>query len=319
MRLFLKILLSLVSVATGATFLYSAWTKVLPIQPFEYTMVEYLHIPWLLSTLLSRVMVGLEATLGGLMVLHLYGRNKIILRSAAALLVVFSIYLVWLWATAGNNVNCGCFGDAIWMSPSASLIKNGVLFVLLLLLIRFRNGLTFKKSGLTTTLLAVAGIILPFILYPLSSIQPNWLNKGSYQLDMAPLYNPTVDDTAAVRVAYPATPTTNLAKGKYVIAFLSPGCEHCRLTARKMALMRKEDTTLPLFMVIGGIASDLTDFWKYTNARNVPYMRLHRDPFLKYTGGVFPLIIWVDNGKVVARSSYNSMNQNEISKWARAK
>jgi len=124
MRLASKILLIILSVATGGLFLYSAWTKVLPIQPFEYTMVEYLHLPWLVATVAARLLVGLEAALGGLVVLHLFGRNKLILKAAFAMVVVLSAYLVWLWSTAGDNVNCGCFGDAIWMSPSASLIKN---------------------------------------------------------------------------------------------------------------------------------------------------------------------------------------------------
>lgn len=319
MRLASKILLIILSVATGSLFLYSAWTKVLPIQPFEYTMVEYLHFPWLVATVAARLMVGLEAALGGLLVLHLFGRNRIILKVAFAMVLVLSAYLIWLWATAGNNVNCGCFGDAIWMSPSASLIKNAGLLLVIGILIRFHNGLSFKRSNALANWLFAAGVALPFILFPMSRTTPNWLNKGSYELDLAPFYNPIIDDSEALKVPYPATAPADLAHGKYVVAFLSPGCEHCRFTARKMALMRRSDSTLPFLMVIGGIASDLSDFWKATNAKNVPWMRMHRDPFLKYTGGVFPLIVWVDNGKVVARSTYNSLNQQAVKDWITGK
>jgi hypothetical protein len=315
MRIFFKYLLILLSVITGTTFLYSAWTKVLPIQPFEYTMVEFLHFPWIVATVGARFMVGLEAALGGLMVLHLFGKRNLVLKLAFGLIVLFSIYLVWLWATAGNDVNCGCFGDEIWMSPSVSLGKNAVLLLFIGILIRFHEGLSFKMDELTTKSLLALGIILPFILFPMSTGTPNWLKKDSYTIDLAPLYKPIMDDTVALRVPYPAVPAIDLTKGKYVLAFLSPGCEHCRFTARKMSLMKKSDPELPFFMIIGGIASDLTDFWKYTNAQNVPYMRLHRDPFLNYTGGVFPLIVWVNNGRVEAKSSYNSLNQNEVKKW----
>ncbi len=315
MRIFIKSLLILLSLVTGATFLYSAWTKVLPIQPFEYTMVEFLHFPWIVATIGARLMIGLEAALGGLMVLHLFGNNKSVLKSAFALLIVFSIYLVWLWATAGNDVNCGCFGDAIWMSPSVSLVKNAILLLFVGLLIRYHQGLSFKMSDTATSTLWLLGIVLPFLLFPISPGKPDWLKKESYKIDLAPLYTPIKDDTAALRVPYPAVPSTDLAKGKHILAFLSPGCEHCRLAARKMSLMKKSDPSLPFFMIIGGIASDLTDFWKYTNSQNVPYMRLHRDPFLHYTGGVFPLIIWVEDGQVKAKSTYNSLNQDEIEKW----
>jgi len=319
MRLAAKILLILIALLTGATFLYSAWTKVLPIQPFEYTMVEFLYFPWMLATLAARFMVGLEAALGGLIVLHLFGNNKSILKAAFVLLVVFSIYLVWLWATAGNEVNCGCFGDTIWMSPSVSLMKNGVWLLFTGILIRYHKGISFRNSDIATTFLLLAGIVLPFVLFPVSGTRPEWLNKGGYKLDVAPLYNPIRDDTAALRVPYPATPSADLSRGRYIIAFLSPGCEHCRMAARKMSLMKRSNPSLPFFMVIGGIASDLTDFWKTTNAQNVPYMRLHRDPFLRYTGGIFPLIIWVDNGQVVAKSTYNTLNQGEIETWVAKK
>lgn len=319
MKVTVRILLVLVALLSGGIFLYSAWTKVLPIQPFEYTMVEYLRFPWMFAAVMARVMVGLEAALGGLMVLQLFGRNKFVLKVALGLLVAFSIYLVWLWVSAGNEVNCGCFGDEIWMSPSASLIKNGILAVLILLLLRFHEGLQFRYNYRLAGILLAVGVMLPFILFPLSSIQPNWLKKESYHLDFTPLYQPIVDDTAALRVPYPKTPAFDISKGKHIVAFLSPTCGHCRIAARKMALMKRADTSLPFFMIIGGIASDLTEFWKYSNAQNVPYMRLHRDPFLRYTGGIFPLILWVNDGTVEAKSTYNTLNQHEIEKWVRAK
>lgn len=319
MRHVARYLLILLSIATGATFLYSAYTKMWPIQPFEYTIVEYLHLPWLLAAIVARGMIGLEAALGGLMVLHLFGKKKEILKLAAGLLVIFSIYLVLLWAAAGNDVNCGCFGDAIWMSPSASLIKNAILLAVTLLLLRFHKGLSFKNDGLVTLLLFVTGIGLPYALYPMTIGEPSWLKKGAYKLETAPLYKPIKDDTTALKVPYPDVPPVDVTHGKHIIAFLSPSCEHCRIAARKMSLMKHSDTSLPFMMVIGGISSDLTEFWKTTKAQNIPWMRLHRDPFLDYTGGRFPMIIWVNEGTVVAEATYNTLNQQEIEQWLKGK
>jgi len=315
MRILFRIVLFIISLATGGMFLYSAYTKVLPIQPFEYTIVEQLHLPWLLASVLARILIGLEAALGGLIVLHLFGKNKLILKLALALLMLFSVYLVWLWVTAGNDVNCGCFGDYIWMSPSASLIKNAVLLLFIAVLIRWQRHLSFRWVNPITGLLLLIGVILPLILYPVSMGQPTWVKKDKFKLDMAALYQPIKDDTAALRVPYPDKPTVDLSKGKYIIAFVSPSCEHCRIAARKMSIMKKNNPSLPFFMIIGGIASDLTDFWKYTNSGNIFYMRLHRDPFLEYTGGMFPQIFWINNGWVVAKSSYNTLNQPEIEQW----
>lgn len=315
MRIFLRVLLIIISLATGGMFLYSAYTKVMPIQPFEYTIVEHLHLPWLAASILARLMIGLETALGGLVVLHLFGKNKLILKLAFALLVLFSIYLLWLWATAGNEVNCGCFGDYIWMSPSASLIKNVVLLALITILIRWHTQPSFKWMHLLIWLLLFTGTILPLLLLPISSGQPSWVKQDKFKLELAPLYSPIKDDTAALRVPYPDKPSVDLSKGKYIIAFVSPSCEHCRIAARKMSIMKKNNASLPFFMIIGGIASDLTDFWEHTNSGNILYMRLHRNPFLNYTGGMFPQIFWIDNGWVVAKSNYNTLNQTEIEKW----
>lgn len=315
MRIFVKSLLILLTVVSGATFMYSAYTKILPIQPFEYTMVEYLHLPWLLAAIAARALVGLEAALGGLMIIHFFGKGKWVPKAAFALLIVFSIYLVALWAVAGNNLNCGCFGDAIWMSPSTSLIKNGVLLLFIGLVIRFHNGFQYKWVNPTAITLFVCTIILPFILFYIQAGEPSWLRKDRYKADFTALYYPVKNDTATATIKYPLTPSVDLNKGKHIIAFLSPSCPHCRIAARKMHLMKEHNPSMPFFMVIGGLTSDLADFWKESSAQNIPYMRLDKEPFLKYTGGVFPYIIWVNDGWVEAKSTYNTMNQGEIEKW----
>lgn len=291
----------------------------LPIQPFEYTLVEYLHLPWLPAAILARLLIGVETAIGGLIVLHLFGEGKRVLKAAAWLLVAFSIYIIWLWATAGNDVNCGCFGDDIFMRPSVSLGKNGALLLFTLLLIRYHKGFPIpaKVERIMNTLLFTAGLVLPFILFPMAMGEPSWLKKSMYKFETGPLYRPIKDDTAALRVPYPDTPSIDLMHGRHIIAFLSPSCEHCRIAGRKMSLMKRSDPSMPFFIIMGGIASDLTDFWKYTHAQNIPYMRLHRDPFLDYTGGRFPLIIWVDNGMVIATSTYNTLEQRDIKKWVR--
>ncbi|MFI5141748.1 MAG: MauE/DoxX family redox-associated membrane protein, partial [Bacteroidia bacterium] len=139
-----RVLFILLSVATGGLFLYSAYTKLFPIQAFEYTIVEIVHIPLIVASIATRFFIGLEAGLGALLVLHLFGKNKWPLKAAFILLIVFTVYLIWLWITAGNDVNCGCFGDAIWMSPSVSLVKNVLLLAIIALLIRYHNGFTYK-------------------------------------------------------------------------------------------------------------------------------------------------------------------------------
>lgn len=318
MQNFKRYLLIFLSLAMGALFLYSAYTKLFPIQSFEYTMVEFVHMPWLTAAIAARFLIGIEGALGILLCIHFFGKGKWVLKAAFWLLTVFSGYLIYLWATAGNNVNCGCFGDAIWMSPLASLIKNAAMLIITGFLIRYHQGFSGKKINIAAPVITSVTIILIFIIFALPDTQPNWLRKDRYEIDFSEigltngssphaLYAPGSTDTASGS-------QMDLNHGKYIIAFLSQSCPHCRIAANKMHLLKEKNPGFRFFMIIGG-TSDLTEFWKATRAENIPYIRLDKDPFLHYTGGVFPLIIWVNNGWVEAKAEYTNMNRDEIAKW----
>ncbi len=299
-----NISLTLFSVATGALFLYSAYTKAFPIETFEYTMVEFLHLPWLAAAFAARVLLGIEASIGVLLVFNLYGKNKWLLKSSFVLLVLFTAYIIYLWAQFGNHVNCGCFGDAIWMSPAASLIKNIVLLLVITVLILYGNGVKFKWAAHSIIIVLIILAILPFILFGLPAVKPDWTKNGGYSLDLSPLYAKEKKDI----------PQVDLARGKYIIAFFSPQCPHCRMAAYKMHVMHQHNPQLPLYMVIGG-SRDLSDFWKATRAQDIGYTRLEAAHFFKIVGGEVPFIAWVNNSKVEAKSDYGDLNEAEIGKW----
>ncbi len=292
-----KALFTLLSVATGTLFLYSAYTKLYPVQSFEYTLADQAHLSHKAASIAARFFVGLEAGLGSLIMLHFFGRRKWVLKAAFLLVTIFSIYLIWLWITAGNNVNCGCFGDAIWMSPAASLAKNAGLLAVLGLLIRFHNGFTYRWVNLSAVSFLIAAIASIYIFFPVFH---------RYKLDFTALY---ADSTLA--------PSTDLSKGKHIIAFLSPSCMHCRKAGLKIRNMQLRDPSIPIYIVIGGTKSDLKDFWKDSQAEDVPHTRLDQDPFMKYTHGLFPTILWVNNGEVEADTGYPELSETVIEKWRR--
>ncbi len=300
-----RILLIIISILIGALFLYSAYTKAEPIQRFEYTMVEFLHVPWLLAALAARFMVGLEAGIGVLFLINIYGSGKWVIKAAIGLLLVLSAYLVYLWAAFGNNVNCGCFGDAIWMSPSASLIKNGVLLLVMLAVLQWGDGLQFKWARLSVFTVVLVFISLPFILYGFPSGKPSWLKNSGYFLDLKPLYTKEKQEDI---------PIVDLSKGKHIIAFLSPFCPHCRMAAYKMHLIHQENPAIPFFLVIGG-SRDLTDFWKATSAQDIGCARLDATHFFQIVGGEVPFIVWVNNGRVEAKADYTDLDKNVIEDW----
>jgi len=312
MKLGFKVLGVSVSVVLGAVFLYSAFTKTIPLETFEYTIVEFLGLPWAFTAVLARILVGTEAALGILLVLNLHVKAKWVLKLSIVLLLLFSAYIGYLWATQGNQVNCGCFGDAIWMGPEASLLKNGMLLVLSIIIFRFPNTFwdslpKFRKwlHPLSIVLFFIL-IIVPFIAFPMFNGKPDWLKNDGYMLPFTAL------DRQADK------PAIDYKKGKHIIAFLSQRCPHCRLAAHKMQVMYKKDSSLPFIMVIGGY-EPLDNFFKETRAEKVPHMRLDKESFIRYTGGRFPTILWLDNGLVVAKTNYLDLNAQSIREWMNEK
>ena len=261
-------------------------------------MVEYLYLPWLVSAIAARLFIGLEAGIGLLIAANIYGTNKWVLRCSFLLLMVFNLYLIYLWFIFGNNVNCGCFGDAIWMNPSNSLIKNVLIMGAIAILLRYNKGTKGLLPSIAIGSVSATSLILPFVLFYISFDTPG-------KLDLTPMYV----------TGKPNVPTIDLRKGKHIIAFVSPSCSHCRNAALKMHEMRLKYPEMPFFMIIGGTTSDLTDFWNASHAQDLPYVRMERDLFMKYTGGVFPVILWVNNGKVETRVSYRDMNEQSINNW----
>lgn len=258
----------------------------------------------MLATISSRLLIGLELALGILITFHFYGNFKWILKLATGLLLIFNLYLIYLWVIAGNNINCGCFGDAIWMSPASSLIKNFILIIGLWLLIRYQSGIHLRWAHAGSLILLLLISPLTFIFYPIPDHQPQWLKKERFMVDLSTLYTHGEP-----------SPQVNLKSGKHVIAFLSLSCPHCQMAAQKMHLMKLKNPSLPLFLVVAGKQHNWNAFWEKTKAQNIPYTRLNGKEFTDIAGYSWPRIIWVKDSWVETETNYMQLDQAEIETW----
>ncbi len=83
--------------------------------------------------------------------------------------------------------------------------------------------------------------------------------------------------------------------------------------------MKESNPALPFYFVLAGNDKNLSAFWKETQAKHIPHTKIESEPFLKFTGGVFPAIFWINNGFVEAQSTYISLEQDDIEKWLKKK
>src|ERR1700740_729930 len=68
----LKIILALL---LGAVYIFSAYSKLFPIEPFEYTFVDVGISSWKLSPFMARTVIGLEFFIGLLFIFQIGTRS----------------------------------------------------------------------------------------------------------------------------------------------------------------------------------------------------------------------------------------------------
>ncbi len=300
-----KLLLILLSAAIGAFFIFSAFTKLWPVQYFEYIISSQLHLPQQLAAWMARFFIGLEGALGILLLINVYGARRWVLKACLALLLVFCVHLLYLLISQGNDVNCGCMGNIAPMSPGISLLKNAALIAGLLLLIRWHKPEDGRVLNIATYPVALIIIAVPFFFFPV---------EKQLKMPLSQLY--TTDKSEH--------PVLELRKGKHILCFMSLSCTHCRKAAGMIAEMKKNNPALPFYFALASGADStraerFADFLKETKAKDIPYHFLGKDDFINMvqlsgSDGV-PVILWLQDTTVVRKMNGSELNQKEIENW----
>lgn len=292
----------------GLIFLYSGYTKLNPIEPFEYTFVDLGIGGWRLAPFIARFMIGLEFLIGFLLIVGLYIK-RFTIKLTVGSLIFFSIYLVFVILNTGNNGNCGCFGTAISMTPLQALIKNAIMLVVCFFIYKYYDGLHFGKFGkwLFGTFIITA-FALPHILnYVDFNYSEAYLTKKEdhFKLELDSLYN-----NAKIH-----SPPKTLSQGKHIIAFMSMSCPHCRIAAKKLKLIKEQNPAIPIYLVLNGDYKKIQSFFEDTKATNIDYCILNGKSFVYLAGLDMPAIFMVNNSVVENWINYMQLDQAEIEKW----
>ncbi len=307
-----KILLIITSALVGLLFLYSGYTKLYPIEPFEYTFVDLGVGGWKTAPFIARFMIGLEFFIGAMLIFNLY-LKKFTIKLTIATLVFFTGYLLMMIITAGNNGNCGCFGNAIAMTPLQAIIKNVIMLAFCFIILKFHEGYEFGKlSKWLSIALFFTAMAMPHILnYIDLDYSAAYLNKSEdhFELPLDSLYK-----DAKINV-----PPHSLSNGKHILAFMSASCPHCRIAAKKLRIMMEKNPSLPIYLVLNGEDDKSKLFFEDTKATNIPYCRLNGKNFVYLAGVNMPMIYLVNNSIVETNVDYIHLDQNEIENWLNKK
>lgn len=145
----------LISVFIGVFFIFSGFVKGVDPIGFGYKLDEYFEVfseetaqwPWLSATFLQMkvlslplavVLIVLELVLGWMAVFFI--RMPLVITLMLLIMIFFTFLTGYAWYT-GKITDCGCFGDAIKLTPSQTFYKDVVLTALLVPLFLIRKKL----------------------------------------------------------------------------------------------------------------------------------------------------------------------------------
>ena len=312
--MFKKIILFLIyftSCIIGFVFLYSAYTKLDPvIETFEMSFIKLGIANWTTAPWIARMLIGIEIVIGVMLILNY--QLKFTLKAAVALLMLFNTYLFYQISVGNGTENCGCFGEAIHMTSSQALIKNGIMILLLIpgLILRAEGWKFRKQNRIMWGAVAALSLLLPHFINPVFYDERAIMDDESVgmKLPLEILYEQR--DREKVDSV-----TVDFRKGKHVVAFLSLTCPHCRVAAKKIKLMKDINSSLPFYFILNGERNELTEFMKDTKCDDIPYSFVLGQTFVKLAGVALPRIYLIHDGILVRKKNHVTLEQYQLEEF----
>lgn len=282
----------------GLVFIVSAVLKLLDMDRFELYVYSYHFFSLNFSFIVARLAIILELVLGIGLISHTL--HKLYWWGSMAMLVGYTLLLLYA-VHLGRTDSCHCFGDYLQLDPKQSLVKNGVLMLLLLAIYKMESRVT-PFRWLILSLAIMASAIGVFVASPPDNLANS---DPEHNLQME-LFDEMLDDEPLEDL--------HLDEGKQIVCFFSTSCEFCQMAARKLSLMQQfhgfpDDRITYLFM---GNEEDVSMFYKLSESQRYRYVLYPDARMLKAVKGNLPTIVFMEDGRVVHEYGFRNMDEDEV-------
>lgn len=337
-NLSLRILLS-------AMFLLSAVAKLYPSPYFALTTFEIKQLLPLgfneeVAAYFSRTLIGCELALG-ILLLQAHYFKRLVLPMSFLILFIFSAHLSYEIMATGNSGNCGCFGALLPMTPVQALIKNIIAMGIIGYLYKVTNKENDSMNFSLILSVTLASILAIYLVGPMRHNQTVLEDNTEEIIDDSTISTDVessdtlsvdgqsttvIDDTSkTVVVKKPEEPKkkksgyksyfADIDKGRHVLCFFAPGCDHCKETAKELTQMKKLDPNFPAIKIIfmDEEAELIPDFFAFAGAK-YPYKIADISAFWQVLGSTkdTPGVVYLWNGNLI--KEYDGINEKKFKK-----
>ncbi|WP_298782399.1 DoxX family protein [uncultured Polaribacter sp.] len=320
----MKILVQIARIIVGALFIFSGLVKLVDPIGSKYKFEEYFSegvlnleflipyaLPFAIFLIIGEIVLGVALLVGW--------KSKFTIKSLLIMILLF-LFLTWYSAYYNKVTDCGCFGDAIKLTPWESFYKDVILTVLILFLsfkVRFitpitRTSLPFKI--VVFSLLVSAGVTyyvlahLPIIDFRAYSIGKNIADGMEYKDDgeMPPIHDFVLEDSQNDL----APEILKMDKVMLVIAYSVDKSDLEGFTEIK----KVSDKAIEKGYKVYGVSASFTDEIELTKSKyQLPFEFLFCDETtLKTMIRSNPGVIILNKGTVVEKKSWGDADEIKL-------
>src|SRR5690554_5627982 len=158
-----KVIVLIARILTGIVFVFSGLIKANDPVGFSYKLQEYFHVLGLQflndsAVIIAVLICSLEVLLGGLLLLGFWRKW---VAWGLLILILFFTFLTFYSAFFEVVTSCGCFGDAIPLTPWQSFIKDCILLLLIGVLFYYKDQIKpIIKDFYTQSILAICVVVI---------------------------------------------------------------------------------------------------------------------------------------------------------------
>ena len=316
----LKLITQLSRIFVGAMFVFSGFVKLVDPIGSQYKFQEYfgesvLNLEFLIPYTLpfSIILILIEIILGIMLLLGY--KSKVTVWSLLGITTIF-LFLTWYSAYYNKVTDCGCFGDALKLSPWETFYKNVVLIALIVLLlfkIKDIRNIFSKKISKALTFLSLFGFLyityhvlthLPIIDFRAYAIGKNITEGMEYKDDgeLPPVHDFMLEDAQNDL-------TEEILAEEKVMLIIVYNLDKSELDGFSTIKITAEKALQKGYKVYGVSASFTDDLILAQNKYNLPFDFLFCDETtLKTMIRANPGIVILSKGTVVDKKNWRDAN-----------